>query len=405
MPTRYLVLRSDMPFHDVLAGVPVLESSRAGHTGLRPGLTIETFDGQEKDGGALREDPRSAAVMDADVLFALIEPKSEGTSTAEPESLLVKAGTQRVTAGLPAVGATTSAFTGQGVTVAVLDTGADVTHPAFAGLTIAARNFTDEGLVDDVRDENGHGTHCAATVCGRVVGDVRVGVATGVTKLCLGKVLKKDRRGTLEMLLKAMFWAVFEQKAAVVSISLSFDLPGNAARLQLFNNMDPASATAVAMRQQAEIIKGIDTLRQFLESQSPAVVFVAATGNESLRPHRVLPAGLPATQLLPVGAVGAISGGWGIAEFSNSRAQVVAPGVDVVSAAVGGGWTTMSGTSMATPHVAGVAALWVEKLRNEGSLGMPAVVRTMLTTTARRPPIVDGDIDSIGYGMVQAPVA
>ena len=135
--------------------------------------------------------------MDPDVVFGLIEPRADSASAADPERLLVKAGTQRLPAGLSAVGATTSAFTGQGVTVAVLDTGADLTHPAFANLTIAAKNFTNEGPETDVRDENGHGTHCAATACGRVVGDVRVGVAPGVTKLSVGKVLRKDRRGTL----------------------------------------------------------------------------------------------------------------------------------------------------------------------------------------------------------------
>jgi subtilisin family serine protease len=364
-------------------------------------LTVETMAGHETDAGRLREDPKNAVVADADVMFSLIEPKAR---MVPDMTTLKSAGTLRMPEGLLAVKAHTCQYTGQGVTVAVLDTGIDASHPAFKGKQLAMRDFTGEGVTDkDVSDRNGHGTHCAGTVCGTVVGDVRVGVAPGVTKLCVGKVLGASG-GSLEMLLKGMIWAVLEEKALVVSMSLGYDLPGNANRLVNQHGMNVALATQQAMRQQSDIIKSIGALRAFLELQSKNVVFVAATGNESNRPNFVLDASLPAAELFSVGAAGLVANSWEVASFSNARAQIVAPGVDIVSAAVGGGWATMSGTSMATPHVAGVAALWVEKLRNAGTLTIPDTLRSELKANAvRQPLIASWDVNDIGAGMVQSP--
>ncbi len=398
MPTKYLILRSNV---DIGAAAD-FSRPRAWSKGIRgtPELTVQIEAGHETDAGKLRADPKNAAVMEAEVVFSLVKPK---TCKACDTTTLKTAGTLRMPEGLLAVGANTSPFNGQGVTVAVLDTGIDKTHAAFKGKQFATRDFTGEGTdPNDVSDSDGHGTHCAGTVCGGTVGDVRVGVAPGVTKLCIGKVLGANG-GSLEMLVKGMFWAVVDQKASVVSMSLGYDLPGNCKRLIDQFGMDAALAAQSAMRQQSDILKGITTLRAFLESQVGNVVFVAATGNESNRPQFVLDASLPAAELFSVGAVGPAGNKWSVAPFSNGRAQIVAPGVDVVSAAVGGGWAVMSGTSMATPHVAGVAALWVEKLRADGTLAVPGALRSALEASAKRQAVADTDVSAIGVGMVQSP--
>jgi len=93
--------------------------------------------------------------------------------------------------GVHATGADTTPFTGDGVVVAVLDTGIDAGHPAFAGVDLERRNFTED--VD--ADTDGHGTHCAGTIFGRDVDGLRIGVAPGITKALIGKVLG-DEGGT-----------------------------------------------------------------------------------------------------------------------------------------------------------------------------------------------------------------
>lgn len=408
MGSKYLVLRTTTPVggsFDPLSPKSWSEQGiefQLGGPAIRvePEIAFETVEGDEADLGALRADRRNVAVVDALLPLTLIEPMAKASANV---ATLEQVGASKMPQGLVAVGAHTTPFTGQGVTVAVLDTGIDESHPAFQGKTIVKKDFTGEGTDEhDVTDHDGHGTHCAATIAGAPVGDVRVGVAPGVAKLCIAKVLGKQG-GTLDMLLRGLTWAVVEQRASVVSMSLGYDLAGHTKRLIKDKGMDEALAAQAAMRQQSDIIKGISTLKAFLEWQSPNVVFVAATGNESSRPQFVLDAGLPAAELFAVGAVGVSGDKWEIAQFSNGRAEIVAPGVGVFSAAPGGGWAVMSGTSMATPHVAGVAALWTEKLRNDGALHVPETVRSAITSHAARKQLVTTDVHSIGVGLAQAP--
>lgn len=260
--------------------------------------------------------------------------------------------------GVSAIGADQSGFDGQGVKVAVLDTGIDkdyATHPAFSGMNIVTKNFTND--VDE--DNDGHGTHCAGTIFGRDVGGTRIGVAPGVTDAFIAKVIP----GGTDALVDALTWA-FNNDVRVASMSLGIDFPGFQHALMYRHGYDPRAATSRALTEYRANLAVFDTLlasfkaREFMDR---GMVIVAATGNESKRPSYTIDAAPPSAAMGMV-RVGAIeqdgNGGFNIANFSNTKPVVVAPGVDVESAALGGGTVSLSGTSMATPHVAGLAALY-----------------------------------------------
>jgi subtilisin family serine protease len=305
--------------------------------------------------------------------------------------------------GIDAVGALTSPFTGAGVKVAVLDTGIDRNHPAFAGVNIVEEDFTGEGN----GDTHGHGTHCAGTILGRDVNNIRIGVAPGVTDLLVGKVLGAEG-GSTEMLVKGIMWAL-DNGASVISMSIGMDFPGQVAFL-ISRGFAPEAATSFALKGYRDNVDLFESVAKFLDDFAPfgkSALIIAASGNESERsrpdPYTIdVSPPAVADGIVSVGAIGqAAGGGFDIAPFSNTGAKLVGPGVNVVSAGLGGGLVAMSGTSMATPHVAGIAALWAEqRLQTTGELDTAQLAGFLVGRTQNIANLAPIDA---GAGLAQAP--
>jgi subtilisin family serine protease len=229
--------------------------------------------------------------------------------------------------------------TGQGVDVAVLDTGIDAAHPDFGGRIVASESFVPD---QDVTDRNGHGTHVASTIAGTgaASGGKERGVAPGAG-LHIGKVLNNDGDGQDSWILAGMEWAARDQHAKVISMSLGSGPT---------DGTDPMS-------------QAVNEL-----SAETGALFVIAAGNSGPDPYSVSAPGAADAAL----TVGAVDGNDRLAAFSSRgprlgdsglKPDLTAPGVDVLAARSQyspegeGSYVAMSGTSMATPHVAGAAAL------------------------------------------------
>lgn len=146
---------------------------------LSPVIKVEKAELSSKELNDLRRDDEVLAAAPSMPLEPIAPTEINVLSEEEASAL------SSSTWGIKAVRADESPYDGKGITVAVLDTGIDPTHPAFAGVALERRNFTSEG--DD--DENGHGTHCAGTIFGQDVGHLRIGIARGVKVKCLEKAV------------------------------------------------------------------------------------------------------------------------------------------------------------------------------------------------------------------------
>ncbi|MFI6236991.1 S8 family peptidase [Micromonospora sp. NPDC050784] len=234
-------------------------------------------------------------------------------------------------------------YTGKGVRVAVLDTGADFTHPDLVGRVAERADFTVEG--GDAVDHNGHGTHVASTIAG--TGAAAHGQRRGVApdaKLVIGKVLDDHGSGDDSGIIAGMEWAA--TRADVINMSLGGSDPDD--------GNDPLSLA-------------VDGL-----SRSTGALFVIAAGNSGA----AISSPGSAASALTVGAVdrddklAAFSSRGPLVTSNVAKPELVAPGVDIVAARAAGTnlqdpidryYEAISGTSMASPHVAGAAALLAQR--------------------------------------------
>jgi subtilisin family serine protease len=302
--------------------------------------------------------------------------------------------------GIRAVNAHLSPFTGAGITVAVLDTGLDVDHEAFKDIPeVPVRDFTGTGETD----EQGHGTHCAGTIAGRDVNGYRFGVARGIAKLLGGKVLAPS--STTLHIADGIRWAV-DEGANVISMSLGVDFP-KFVRQRRDQGLADAAAISEGLTAYRDALGLFDTLAAYIAALAPwgrSCLLVAASGNESKRPKYRISASPPASAagVVSVGALMEAAAGPEVTDFSNMGAVVAAPGYGVLSAKARGGYLVDSGTSMATPHVAGVAALWAQKLLETTGRIDVSILRNQLVG---RSVLMGLSQDDVGAGLVQAPTA
>lgn len=367
-----------------------------------PMVAVEDLD--KADLRALSRDPQVAALAPV-MPTTLVRPVADQDLADLADGPAVEDGAAW---GIRAVGADVSARTGAGVPVAVLDTGIDAAHPAFAGVDVQAEDFTGGG---SPADADGHGTHCAGTVLGRDVEGVRIGVARGSGTLLAGKVLGDDGSGDSEMIFRGIQWAL-QRGARVISMSLGFDFPGLVAQL-VADGWPVDLATSSALEAYRANLRMFDSLMAMARSRDAfglGAVVVAAAGNESRRqvaPTYEIGVSLPASAegVLSVGALGRSAAGLVVAPFSNTFPQVAAPGVAVVSAQAGtGGLVALNGTSMAGPHVAGAAALWWEEVIDSSLPRTAAVVTAKVLAGATTDALAAGvDPADRGTGLVRCP--
>lgn len=235
-------------------------------------------------------------------------------------------------------------YKGQGIKIAIVDTGIDDTHPDFTGRIKAMKSFVD----DTPKDENGHGTHVAGITAGSGTksGGKYMGVAPEAD-LYIAKVLDGDGSGSMSGVMAGIEWAVLDQKVQVINLSLG------------------GSGSC----------DGTDALSTMCDEavQQAGVVILAAAGNTGPDERTV---GSPGCARFVI-TVGAVDDSDKMARFSSrgptldgrTKPDIVFPGVSISAPQAAGtalgpvvadGYISISGTSMATPHASGVAALMLQ---------------------------------------------
>ncbi|MFC3885778.1 S8 family peptidase [Bacillus songklensis] len=265
---------------------------------------------------------------------------------------------------------------GDGVIVAVIDTGCDVNHPDFESQIIGGYNFTTDydGDVDNFSDNNGHGTHVCGTIAAIENNQGVVGVAPKV-KLLVLKVLTESGEGTLEAVTEAIDYAINwrgpnQEEVRIMSMSLGSSVD------------DPVLH---------------ETIKRAVAQN---ILVVCAAGNagdgEYTSDEYEYPGSYP--EVVQVGSVN-LQGE--ISDFSNSNLEVdlVAPGEGILSTYLNGEYAKLSGTSMATPHVSGAAALLLEQY--ERTSGKKMTESELYGTLIKRTVPIDSSRNEQGNGVLK----
>jgi subtilisin len=316
-----------------------------------------------------------------------------------------------------------SCCTGSGVVVAVLDTGLDLNHADLAGNIIGgatclgASDYPDvtSCAADGGMDDEGHGTHVGGIIAAMNNSVDVVGVAPKASLYSV-KVLDSTGSGYDSNIIAGLDWVATQTSARVVNMSLG--RPGSC--------LDPTTdPSADAIRTALQVLKGMNIsivvaagndasaeVKDMVPAGCPEVMAVASTtaklGSSKCRP---LPAGIPADTASYFTTDGAMdSNGVGVTisapgetQENNTCATIQSDGIE--SLALGGGTIKMSGTSMASPHVAGVAALMLEANPNLCPDGVRQILRQYAQNVGFAPypnPYIAGSPDGELEGILDA---
>ena len=374
---RYIVvLKDDAQVRTVLAsyakGTSVFDVYQGAVNGFAARLTPKT---------------RAAIAADPRVLFVSPDRKIRAAAQTMPT------GVSRIGAGESAAPGVPSAA-GAGVGVAVLDTGIDLNHPDLTGTQKGINCIT---RARPVNDDNGHGTHVAGTIAARDNDVGVVGVAPAATLYAV-KSLDASGAGQWSSVICGLVWATNQPPGTIKVVNMSIEGAGTAtpSNANCTNSTNDALHFAVCRAYRA------------------GLTLVASAGNDSTDASSTLPAAYD--EVIAVSALSDSDGRAGgrggrpsclsserddrFATFSNYGpvVDIAAPGVCILSTYLGGGYATLSGTSMAAPHVTGAAAVYIQT----HPTASPAEVKAALIATQEPGPI-PGDPDPYKEGVVHVP--
>jgi len=336
IPNQYIVVLADDADADVVASA--LTKKHKGELQQTYKHAIKGFSAtlSSDDAAALKMEPGVIDVVQDEEVFIDAKPVSQPA--------------QRLPTGVNRINAENKANIGTGIEVAVIDTGIDSTHPDLKGVVLGG--VTCVGGTPE--DQNGHGTHVSGTIAALNNGIGVIGVSPGA-KLWSVRVLNAQGAGSWSSIICGIDWVT-----------------ARASRIKVANMSLGGTGSAGTDCNSSPLRRAI------CNSVAAGVTYVVAAGNESDDVKNHVPAAYPET--IAVSALadsngsacgGGASTSYGaddaFASFSNYATQptdlsrlIGAPGVSIYSTWKGGGYSTISGTSMASPHVAGVAALYIK---------------------------------------------